>query len=506
MAHKQIGRIFRYLEKNMDEQIFISDNLDVNISQIKRLILGSFDIITREFKTLNGVRMCVVYVDALVNKVTVQDNIIRPCVEVKFRYRTADIESIKNVLQDLLSAGDVKEEPYLTTGLQNVIFGETLLLMDGQVKGLIVETRGWQSRGIQQPNNQKSIRGPQEAFTETLLFNVGLLRRKIRSEKLRTDIMRVGSSSHTDVCLVYLDGTVDYGLVNTVRGRIKKIKDVDYLLDAGHLEQLIEDKPRSMFGTIGQNEKPDIVAAKLMEGRVAIIVDGSPFVLTVPMLFIEGFHAVEDYYSRPYYANLLRFIRIVSYIVTLLLPAVYIALVNFHQEMIPEKLMYTIIKARDGIPFPSFVELLLMLVLYEFIREAVLRMPNVIGPTMGIVGGLIIGQAAISAGIVGGPVVVVAAITFITSSVMTPMADSVAVLRFILFVLASVLGIFGILLGVFGIIVHLCSLESFGVPYTMPVVPVNKKGMKDAAIRFPIDQILNKRAGRITYKRDNEKK
>lgn len=488
----------------MDEQIFISDNLDINISNIKRLALGSFDIITREFKTVNGLRMCVVYVDALVNKVTVQDNIIRPCVEAKFRYKTANIENIKNVLLDLLSAGDVKEEPYLTTGLQNVIFGETMLMMDGQVKALIVETRGWQNRGIQQPNNQKSVRGPQEAFTETLLFNVGLLRRKIRSEKLKTEVMRVGSCSKTDVCLAYVDGVVDSGLVNTVRGRIKKIEDVDYLLDSGQLEQLIEDKPKSMFGTIGLNEKPDIVASKIMEGRVAVIVDGSPFVLTMPLLFIEGFHSAEDYYSRPFYANILRFLRIVSYIVTLLLPAVYIALVNFHQEMIPEKLMYTIIKARDGIPFSSFLELLLMLVLYEIIREAVLRLPNVIGSTMGIVGGLIIGQAAISAGIVGGPVVVVAAITFITSAVMTPMVDSVVILRFVLFVLATILGIFGILLGLFGIIVHLCSLESFGMPYMMPIVPFNKKGMKDAAFRFSISHILNRHSGQITYKHEKK--
>lgn len=490
----------------MDEQIFISDDLDVNISNIKRLSLGSFDVITREFKTVGGVRMCVVFVDALVNKLTVQNNIIRPCVEAKFRFGTAGIENIKNILLDLLSACDVKEEPYLSNALSHVMFGETVLLMDGQVKGLIIETRGWQNRGIQQPNNQKSVRGPQEAFTETLLFNAGLLRRKIRSEKLKIEVMRVGSCSKTDIALAYVDGVVDSGLVNTVRGRIQKVKDVDYLLDSGQLEQLIEDKPKSLFGTIGLNEKPDIVASKIMEGRVAVIVDGSPFVLTMPLLFIEGFHAAEDYYSRPFYANILRFLRIVSYITTLLLPAVYIALVNFHQEMIPEKLMYTIIKARDGIPFSSFLELLLMLVLYEIIREAVLRLPNVIGSTMGIVGGLIIGQAAISAGIVGGPVVVVAAITFITSAVMNPMVDSVVILRFILFVLASVLGIFGILLGVFGIIVHLCSLESFGVPYMMPIVPVNKKGMKDAAFRFPIGYILGKRSGQITYKRGNEKK
>lgn len=486
----------------MDKNIFISSDLTENIKNIKKITLGSFDIIVREFRTVNGVRMSVVYVDALVNKITIQGNIIKPCVEAKFRLKDIKISNIKNIFQDVLSAGDVKEEAMLSNGISEVMFGQTLLLMDGQVKGLIIETRGWQSRGIQQPNVQKSLYGPQEAFTETLLFNVGLMRRKIRSEKLKTEILRVGNSSKTDICLVYLDGVADTGLVNTVRGRIVKVKDIDYLLDAGHLEQLIEDSPKSLFGTVGMQEKPDIAAAKVMEGRVAIIIDGSPFVLTVPLLFIEGFHAAEDYYSRPFYANVIRFLRIFSYIITLLLPAIYIALVNFHQEMIPEKLLYTIMKAKDGIPLPTFLELLLMLVLYEIIREAVLRLPSALGSTIGIVGGLIIGQAAIDAGIVGGPVVVVAAITFMTSAVVNRTTDSVVILRIIMFILAGIIGIFGILLGLFGLFVHLCALESFGVPYMMPVVPINKKGMQDAAFRFPIKKILDKRSGQILYKKE----
>lgn len=488
----------------MEQNIFVSRDLDENVTMIKKITLGSFDVTTRLFTTAGGVRMCVAFIDGLVNKVTIQENVIRPCVEAKYRLKDVNVDSIKNVLEDILSAGDVKEEPFLNKGIRMVMYGGTLLLMDGQAKGLNIETRGWQNRGIQQANNQKSVRGPQEAFTETLLFNAGLLRRKIRSEKLKMEVVNVGSCSHTDVCITFMDGIADSGLVSTVRGRIQKIRDVDYLTDSGQLEQLIEDKPSSLFGTIGVNEKPDIVAAKLMEGRIAILVDGSPFVLTVPMLFIESFHSVEDYYSRPFYANVLRVLRVCSYIITLLLPAVYIALVNFHQEMIPDKLLYTIITAKEGIPIPSFLEMVLMLVLYEIIREAVLRLPTVLGSTIGIVGGLIIGQAAIAAGIVGGPVVVVAAITFITSAVMNPALDSVVILRFILFVLAGVMGIFGILLGLFGLFVHLCSLESFGVPYLMPMSPVNRKGLRDAVARFPILDIIQRRSGQIVYRKKNK--
>ena len=486
----------------MNENIFVDQDLNINIANIKKITLGSFDIVSREFKTVSGTRMCVFYVDGLVvnGKLTIHDNIIRPCIEAKYRMNTSGIKDIKGILEDLLSAGDVKEEPSLTTCIAKLLCGDTLLFMDGQRKALIIQTRGWQTRGIQRPQTQNSVRGPQEAFTETLLFNTGLLRRKIKSENLKMEILQVGKMSKTDVCIVWVDGVADSGLVNTVRGRLKKI-DVDYILESGHIEQMIEDNPRSLFSTIGNNEKPDIVAAKMMKGRVAIIVDGSPFVLTVPMLFMEGFHVAEDYYSRPFYSNLLRFLRVCSYILTLFLPAVYIALVNFHQEMIPQKLLYTIIKSKDGIPLTSFLEILLMLVLYEILREAVLRLPTPVGSTIGIVGGLIIGQAAVSAGIVGGPVVVVAAATFIASAVVNPNVDSVSILRVILLFLAWTIGIFGILLGVFGMFVHLCSLQSFGMPYMMPITPMNKKQMQDAAFRFPIKDIINKKRGRIRYRR-----
>jgi spore germination protein KA len=355
----------------LNENIFIERDLDKNIANIKKLTLGSFDVVSREFTTVSGARMCLFFVDGLVAKQTIHDNIIKPCLEASFRMAAVSIRDIVDVLVKLLSAGDVKEDHSLSSCITKMLSGDTILMMDDQNKALVIQTRGWNNRGIQRPQTQNSVRGPQEAFTETLLFNTALLRRKIRTEKMKMEIMQVGKMSKTDICIAWVDGVADSGLVNTVRGRLKKI-DVDYILESGHIEQLIEDNSRSLFSTIGNNEKPDIVAAKMMKGRVAIIVDGSPFVLTVPMLFMEGFHVAEDYYSRPFYSNLLRFLRICSYILTLFLPAVYIALVNFHQEMIPQKLLYTIMKSKDGIPLTSFLEILLMLVLYEILREAVL--------------------------------------------------------------------------------------------------------------------------------------
>ena len=470
----------------------VSRRMEENLEMIRRETGGCFDVSLRRIKTAHGQDVGIFYIDGLVSKETIQDNVVRPIVEPHFRKERLLCETIENLHKMVLSACDVTVEREMGMCLTSLLSGDTLLFLQGADAALVIQTRGWKSRGIPEPKTQNSVRGPMEAFCETLLFNTALLRRKIKSPNLRFEMLKIGAQTRTDVCIAYLEGTAKPELLGMVRRRLKKI-NVDYILESGHIEQLIEDHKYSLFPTVGNNEKPDIVAAKLLKGRVAVFVDGTPFVLTVPLLFVENFHTAEDYYTRPYYANMLRILRILSYIITLCLPAAYIALVNFHPEMIPQKLLYTIMKAKDGIPFPSELEVFLMLMLYEILREAVLRLPTPVGSTVGIVGGLIIGEAAVSAGIVGGPVVVVAAVTFMTSAAVNPTMDSTALLRLILLVLAGFMGIFGILLGIFGIFAHLCSLKSFGVPYMMPISPVSKQGAKDAVIRTGIRGILRRR-------------
>lgn len=467
----------------------ISKILQNNIDYIEKQTGCCFDISKRTFFTAKGKKTAVFYVDGLVNKDIINQDIIKPLLEIRYASRTPDIKDIGDILKDVLSASDVRRIFDCDTAIEKLLSGDTILFMEGETSCLVMQTRGWQSRGIDKPRTQNSVRGPAEAFTETLLFNTAMLRRKIRSEKLRFENMQIGKNTKTDVAIAYIDGIAKREVVAKVRKRLKAIK-AEYILESGHIEQLIEDNPSSLFSTVGNNEKPDIVAAKLLKGRVAIFVDGCPFVLTVPMVFSENFHSAEDYYSRPYFSTLIRILRTISYIVTLFFPGLYIALVNFHREMIPQKLLYTIMAAKDGIPFPSFLELLFMLALYEIIREAVLRLPTPVGSTVGIVGGLIIGDAAVSAGIVGGPVVVVAAVTFICSAVVNPLMDSTSILRIIMLVLGAIMGIFGILAGVFALCLHLCTLKSFGAPYMMPFSPLSKRGLKDSVIRMPIREII----------------
>lgn len=471
----------------------ISENIDELYEQLGDIFSNCFDIVRRELTDVDGRRAILVFSDGLVNKDTIQDNVIRPLLGFSFDVAEKRVANIADMRLRLLSPVDVKSEHSLRQAVQMVLYGDTALFIEGASECLVVQTRGWQSRGISKPDTQQSVRGPKEGFTETLLFNAAMLRRKIRDPRLKLEILRCGNVSHTDICLAYVEGVAEKKLVDEVRRRIESV-DVNYILESGHIEQLIEDQHRTVFATIANNEKPDIVAGKLMKGRVAVIVDGTPFVLTAPMVFTENFQAVEDYYSRPFYANFLRLLRLLAYFVTLTLPALYIALVSYHREMIPEQLLQTLISANEGVPMPPVLEMFIMLLLYELLREALLRLPTQIGSTVGIVGVLIIGDAAVGVSLLGAPTVVIAAMTFITSAVVNSAADSTAVIRMILLILAAAFGVFGVYIGIFLVLAHLCTLTSLGYPYMLPVAPVRPQGLKDSIVRGNIRNIL-KRGG-----------
>jgi spore germination protein KA len=269
----------------------------------------------------------------------------------------------------------------------------------------------------------------------------------------------------------------------------------DSILESGYIEQYIEDAPASLFDTVGYTEKPDVVAAKILEGRVAIVADGTPFVLTVPYLFVEAFQAAEDYYFRPFFTTLMRLIRIIGYAITVLGPAFYVAVTSFHQELIPTSLLITMARAREGVPFPAFVESLVMIVTFEIIREAGIRLPRPVGQALSIVGALVIGQSAVSAGLIGAPMVIVVAITAVAGFLVPTQYNAAAVLRLILLGLSGMFGGFGRPIGILGMLVHLSALESFGYPYLSPTVPFDLEGTKDAALRAPLWIMLSRPSG-----------
>ncbi len=297
--------------------------------------------------------------------------------------------------------------------------------------------------------------------------------------------MKIGRRTQTDIAIAYIKGIAPEHVLTELKKRLQSI-DTDSILDSGYIEHFIIDAPYSIFSTIGYTEKPDVAAAKLLEGRIAVLVDGSPFVITVPYLFVESFQAAEDYYIGFIIASMLRLIRYFAYFTTVFAPSIYLAVLTYHPEMIPTSLLFTLAASEEGLPLPLGIEMFLMLVVFEILREAGIRLPRAVGSAISIVGALVLGQAAVAAGIVSDFTVIVIGITAVSSFVVTPQADSSALLRFMCYIISTLLGGFGIVMCVLATVIHMSTLRSFGVPYLSPLSPFVQEDMKDVFVRFPL--------------------
>lgn len=312
-----------------------------------------------------------------------------------------------------------------------------------------------------------------------------MLRKKIKSNNLVFEDYTVGKQTNTTISIAYINGIVNEDVLNEVRKRINSI-DTDAILESGYIEQYIEDNKASMLPTIGNTQKPDVAAGKILEGRVAIFCDGSPHVLTVPKLFLENIQTSEDYYIRPHFASFLRTIRMFSLFLAIVLPGFYVALQTFHQEMIPTVLLVSMAEAREGVPFPAAIEAFLMIIMLELIKESGVRLPRAVGSAVSIVGALVLGQAAVQAGIVSAPMVIVIAVTAIAEFTVPPLTELLILYRLIILFLGAFAGLYGVTCGLVALIVQGLSLNSFGVSYGYPISPIDKTGLKDFVIRFPL--------------------
>ena len=483
--------------KQNPASIDLSRNLDNNLNDIRNILGQSSDVIIHKMKigshgTLDA---AIIYIDGLVERNLVNQDILRPLMLHMQMIEDDTERKHSNLLEfiqtSVLTAGDVGPLKDITSVINGVLAGNTAILIEGVNQALVINLRGWETRSLEEAKNELAIRGPRVGFNETLRTNTALLRRIIRDPRLTFDSLQIGERTKTDVSVAYIKGIAKDSLIEEVKQRLKRI-NTDAILDVGYIEQFIEDKPASLFSTIGNSERPDVAAARIMEGRAAILVDGSPFALTVPMVFIEGFQSPEDYYARPYFASLIRWIRFLAFELSIYLPAVYVALMAYHQELFPTPLLITVAASREGIPFPAVAEALFMVVLFEILREAGLRMPRTLGQAVSIVGALVIGQAAVSAGLVGAPMVVVLASTAIASFVSPSQADLGAILRFIMVIIAGFLGMFGIVIVSLELISQLAALRSFGIPYLSPITPLNIGDLKDVFLRAPLWAMKNR--------------
>lgn len=462
----------------------LEKDLDKNIQIISKVFIDDGTLVKRRFENQNHskVKCCAFFFDGMVDNKTIDESIISPIMESKCLSKNED--TADDIMSKVIATNDVRKSESLDEIVRELLRGDTVLLIDGCNGAIIISTKGWESRAISEPDSEKALRGPREGYTEAILTNLTMLRRKISTPDLKFKFRTFGTRTNTKACICYLESLVDKKVLDELNRRLDKI-DIDGVLDINYIVELVKDNPLSPFKTIGVSERPDVTAAKLLEGRVAIFLDGTPCVMTVPFLFIENFQAADDYYLNFYFASIGRFLRILGFLLSISVPAIYVAFTCYHRELIPTALALSIMQSREGVPFPTILECLIMLIIFEIIRETGIRMPSSIGQALSVVGALVIGQAAVSAKLISAPMVIVVAVTAITGLINPKIKGATIVLRFSLLFAATFLGLYGFGFLMVGALTHLLSLQSFGVIYTSQMSSYQLREIKDTVVRAP---------------------
>ncbi|GGF65179.1 spore germination protein KA [Paenibacillus albidus] len=488
----------------------LSAKLADNLQEIRDRLGNSPDLIIRKFELVTSlIEVAAIYINGLNDKDIVDEFITHIMAFDTLGGDGPQLNSVNGIYQFMkgkaLSTGEEKVIRDWKELFAALLSGNTIVLVDGLAEAIGGNTSGGEVRAVTEASTQVAIRGSKESFTESIGTNLSLVRRRIKNANLWIETMKIGVVTQTDVAIMYMNGIAKESVIQKLKQKLQGIH-IDAILESGYIEQLIEENKYSPFPTLYNTERPDSVAGNLMEGRIAIFVDGTPFVLIAPTTFFMFFHAVEDYYQRYDISTLIRLLRFMCLIISLFGPGLFVAALNFHQEMIPTPLLINLASQREGVPFPTFIEALLLEVTFEIIREAGIRMPSPIGQTVSIIGGLVLGQAAVQAGIVSPAMVIVVSLTGI-SSFATPafnMALSVRILRFIIMFIAAFMGLYGMCVFSFILIAHLCSLSSLGIPYMSPMGPFIPQNQQDAVFRLPF-QFMKNRPRLISQKKHNKR-
>ncbi|MDK2820779.1 MAG: spore germination protein [Clostridia bacterium] len=466
----------------------ISANINVNLKVIKEKfhVPENIDVIIREFKLAQKVNAFIVFIDGMVNNEVINNFILRQLLNpLQFNGYTSGCIN-QYVREHVLAVGQTKVIDKYSDVVKQVLTGVTVLFIDGCNNCLAIETRGYEKRNIGNPVTENVVRGSQEAFTENTKTSIVQIRRLIKNEDLIHETIAINSTDNPMASIMYIKGIVNPKVVEEVKRRIKSIK-TDLILGEGILAQFIEDRPFMLFPQVLATERPDRAASHILEGKVLIFSEGSPFALIVPVNFLALLHSPEDSSLRWQLGSFLRLIRLTGLLIALFIPSLYVAITNYHHEMLPTELLLAITSSRENIPFPTIVEALLMEVSFEFIREAGIRMPGLIGSTLGIIGALILGQAAVEANIVSPIMIIIVSITGLGNFTIPnySLAFGIRLLRFFFICMAGISGFLGISIGFIIIIALSTSMKSFGVPFMSPGWPRTKKSA-DSIIRYPL--------------------
>ena len=449
-----------------------TDNLKKECGKTADLAFSEFSV--------GGISCALVWFEGMIKLSDSFEMVYKKLFEIKRRFRNG--EKLFDFLMENKPVFLPKEVADSRAEYHALASGELLLFIDGCARSVSFPMQGYNFRAISESYTEENVRASREGFAEPLKVNMTIMRRRLKTEKLRFEIFQIGKTSKTDVAIVYLDGYAPKMLVEEVKNRIKKI-DIDIVLESGFIEPFFKRRNFALFSEVGHTERPDTLCAKISEGRVGVLVDGTPFALVMPYLFMENFQSFDDYTEPAYFASGVRILKILCFVCSVLLPGIYVALARFNPELLPELLLKSLVISQLEVAMPILAEALFINIVYEIVREAGLRLPRPIGHAVSLIGGLVVGETAISAGLVGAPLVMMAALTTVCSFVVSEIYKPITALRLSFIMLGGLFGISGIAVGVFMVTVNICSVDNYSTPFLSPLVPYSPTLFKDSVLR-----------------------
>ena len=456
-------------------------NLEHNIVNIRSLMNNTGDL-TIKNAMVGQVPVSILFCEGQINTNQMANLVFRPLNNIGNEIKLTGQQLMDMIQNQLLIAGEQKQVSDYDTLIMFVMSGFTVILADGADYGFAIGMHGFDRRSVKEPSTSINLRGSREGFVEAIRINMSMVRRRVKSTRLVLKTSKVGKVSGTDICLCYIDGKADKKLVEEIEARLSELP-LDMVLEGGYIQPFLEEKGDLLFSEAGTTERPDTFAAKLWEGRVGIIVDGTPFCLYLPKLFTENFQTLDDYTQKPVYTSLMRILRYVAFLAAVLLPGFYVAIANFNPELIPDSLLLNLAASIQITPYNLMTECLIVHIFYEILREAGLRMPTDLGHAVSIVGGIVIGDILVSAGLVGAPVILIVAVSAITSFIVPDLYNSIVIMRFSFILAGGMWGLFGITITGLLYLYKICSMDAYGVPFTAPVSPFSLQAMRDTFIR-----------------------
>ena len=449
---------------------------DVNYNKkVVKAILGSDDIVFFDFELGKTSALCV-YVDSITDKELLGLEVLAPLKKLCSE-KSAAKTNISH-LAKAITLANVKTESKITDATNDILSGNAMIFIDGKNKAISVDLKKFEVRAISEPPTGLAVRGPRNGFTESIKSNLSLVRRYLKSPDLKVETFEKGRYTKTSIAFMYIDGISRPEIIEKIRKKIQEI-DIDGIPDSSYVSKLLNERKTSLFKQVGSTERPDVLIERMLEGRAGIIVDGSPFALTLPYLLIEDFQAAEDYYISEYRANLVRALRVIAMIFSILLPSVFVAAQLFHLQIIPLNFLLTIVNGIKEIPFSPSLEMFFVLLIFELLNETSVRMPKYVGMALAVVGALVLGETAVNAGIVSTPAILIMALSGISIYAIPDLVETTSVLRFIYLIVAGSLGGYGLILITAFLIIYLCSADNYGAPYLAPYSPVLLNDFQD---------------------------